>query len=144
MIMNDTTRNIGCSLTMLPFLLGVFAASEASAAVFKTDFNGDGYEDLAVASPGKDIGGVNAAGEVTVIYGTASGINGNRQAWNQNTALGDTPEQYDSFGTVLAVGDFDGNGYDDLAVGVPNEDFPGKSGAGAVHVIYGYGSGLQA
>jgi len=33
--------------------------------------------------------------------------------------------------------DFDGDGFDDLVVGVPMENVDGKADAGAVHVIYG-------
>jgi hypothetical protein len=41
----------------------------------------------------------------------------------------------DKFGSALAVGDFNGDGAPDLAVGVPGED----NGAGAVHIFYGGG-----
>ena len=37
----------------------------------------------------------------------------------------------------VAHGDFNGDGYDDLAIGVPNEEVNGFAEAGAVNVIYG-------
>ncbi|MDH3959019.1 MAG: integrin alpha, partial [Actinomycetota bacterium] len=40
--------------------------------------------------------------------------------------------------------DFDGDGYADLAVGVPGEDLRGKLNAGAVQVLYGSASGPTA
>jgi hypothetical protein len=42
----------------------------------------------------------------------------------------------------LAAGDFNGDGRNDLAVGVRDEDIDDVTNAGAVNVIYGYGSGL--
>jgi FG-GAP repeat len=45
-------------------------------------------------------------------------------------------------------GDFNGDGFDDLAIGVPGEDVVTAAGtiptAGAVNVIYGSSSGLSA
>ena len=40
--------------------------------------------------------------------------------------------------------DFNGDGYGDLAVGVPNESINGKANAGSVNVVYGSASGLSA
>ena len=40
------------------------------------------------------------------------------------------------------VADFNGDGIDDLAVGVPGEDIGGTTNAGAVNIIYGSESGL--
>src|SRR5690242_20376564 len=47
--------------------------------------------------------------------------------------------------TMLSVnGDFNGDGFDDLAVGLPSESVDGIIQAGAVDVIYGSRSGLTA
>jgi len=40
-------------------------------------------------------------------------------------------------------GDFNGDGFMDLAIGVPFEDINGKVDAGAVNVIYGSAQGLH-
>ena len=42
------------------------------------------------------------------------------------------------FGRILAVGDLDGDGHDDLAVGVPSDGLSEE----VVNVIYGSASGL--
>jgi hypothetical protein len=49
----------------------------------------------------------------------------------------DSPNEGDALGTALATGDFDGNGVDDLAIGVPHEGLGAATDAGVVTVLYG-------
>ncbi len=66
-----------------------------------------------------------------------------RQIWTQNSpVIEDDGEPDDRFGEVLAAGDFDDDGCDDLAIGVPREDFDAGLSVGAVHVLYGSELGL--
>ena len=58
-----------------------------------------------------------------------------------------TPVNVDSAAAVPRTAmpfDFDGDGYADLAVGVPGEDLRGKRDAGAVQVLYGSATGPTA
>ncbi|MGH9169087.1 MAG: FG-GAP repeat protein, partial [Acidimicrobiia bacterium] len=57
--------------------------------------------------------------------------------------IADASEASDNFGASLAWGDFDGDGYDDLAAGISGENPSGVAGAGAVAVLYGSGTGLS-
>jgi hypothetical protein len=67
------------------------------------DFNADGYADLAIGSPFQAVNGQNAAGEVRVLYGSASGLQvSNRQSCVQGSN---------------GVGDFNHDGFADLAIG---------------------------
>jgi FG-GAP repeat len=119
-------------------------ASAGSGSV-RADFNGDGFTDLAVAVIGEDVGGVVDAGGVNVIYGSAGGptATGN-QFWSQDSpGIDEVAEEGDEFGRSLATGDFNGDGFADLAVGVPHEDRAGEDDGG-VHVIYGSATGLTS
>jgi hypothetical protein len=110
------------------------------------DFDGDGYGDLAVGVPGEGVGGHFQAGAVNVIYGSADGLTSQgSQVWHQDVpGIGGRSEESDRFGSALAWGDFDGDGYGDLAVGVPQETVGDVYRAGAVNVIYGSQDGLTA
>eukprot|EP00913_Durusdinium_trenchii_P035237 g32967.t1 len=113
------------------------------SAVFG-DFNGDGYDDLATGSPREDIGKVVDAGAINVIYGTYAGLaSSGDDDWQQNSyGIEDQAETGDRFGEALAAGDFNNDGYIDLAIGVPGESVNGAAEAGAVQVIYGSAGGL--
>ena len=150
------------SMVMLTFPLSFtnFITREAQAQTTETpiaDFNGDGFADLAIGVPGEDIGTIANAGAVNVIYGSSSsGLSStNNQFWSQNSAgIADSSEAHqglnggDTFGYSLAAGDFDNDGFSDLAIGVPYEQI-GTGGSaiavnGAVNVIYGSSSGLTS
>jgi len=148
---------ITSTLTAIGVPAAAQAASNAAAATSNAerspmgDFNDDGYRDLAVGVPREDVNGDDNAGAVQVIYGTADGLNGDHpiddQFWTQDS--GGVPgitEPGDQFGQALAWGDFDLDGFSDLAIGVPFEDLATSSSpnkdAGVVHVLYGSVAGL--
>jgi hypothetical protein len=106
------------------------------------DFDGDGHNDLATGIPHEDVGRVADAGTVLVRYGTGYGLWGRTETWNGRNIDGLSVATDDQFGASLTVGDFDGNGVDDLAIGVPNRDVSGIRDAGAVAVVYGYRRGM--
>ncbi|HEX2060870.1 MAG TPA: hypothetical protein VHK90_09010 [Thermoanaerobaculia bacterium] len=123
-------------------LLLVFAlAVPLLAAPRKADFNGDGFDDLAVGAPLEDDGAVADSGGINIMYGTLGGLPTGSDYWDQTLIgiAGVVNQPGDLFGRSLAWGDFNGDGFDDIAVGVP-----GKNGdTGAVIVVYGSAIGID-
>jgi hypothetical protein len=130
-------------------VLGVIVAwgPSSSAAVSEPscDFNGDGYSDLTIPTPREDLSGSRDAGGVGVLYGSASGPSTEDDLFLSQATAGvvGNPETGDLFGNAVTCGDFDADGYQDIAVGVPGESIGNKAEAGIVVVVRGGPSGLR-
>lgn len=111
-----------------------------------SDFNGDGYSDLAMGVPREDVEGLHDVGAINVLYGSATGLTSEEnQLWHQDVpGVPELGELSDLWGFALAAADFDGDGYDDLAVGAPFEDGGLEANTGAVTVLFGSGAGLSS
>jgi hypothetical protein len=110
------------------------------------DFNGDGYDDLAVGSPGAAVGSLSSAGKVHVLYGSATGLTaaGDQMFHQNSTGISGSAHAWTFFAERLTTGDFDCNGSDDLVVGSPRATVGGHYEAGIVHVLYGTTGGLSS
>ena len=85
-----------------------------------SDFNGDGYADLAIGVRQDGFG----AGSVNVLYGSATGLSATGdQSWTLASSgfpsSGFLSNYY--FGRTLASGDFNDDGFVDLAVSADKE-----------------------
>ncbi len=109
------------------------------------DFDGSGHDDLAIGARGDTVNSLNAAGAVNVIYGSSSGLTraGDDLFHRATPGVRAAPAANDNFGHVLAAGDFDNNGFDELAIGVPYDDVGDAPNAGSVHVLQGSAGGLK-
>lgn len=111
------------------------------------DFDGDGVDDLAVGAPGYTntlSAGVDSEGVVVVFHGATGFAAGTPRTAATLLAGG---KRIAFFGEALGVGDFNGDGIDDLAVGAQRFDAPRLGGgsdvrqAGAVFVFHGASPG---
>ena len=115
-------------------------------SVVSGNFNGDGYDDLAIA----DLTEIDTqtkglhAGAVWIFSGGPDGLQiDSVQHINQSTAgVPGSSEESDDFGGTLAAGDITGDGKDDLAIGVPNESLGSATATGGVIVLKGSSTGI--
>ncbi|RKH92608.1 FG-GAP repeat protein, partial [Corallococcus sp. AB038B] len=89
----------------------------------------------------ESVGAVVGAGIVHVLHGAPGGLSTAReQRWSQvGSTVEEGAELQDAFGSRLSSGDYDGDGFVDLAVGVPYEDVGSATDSGAVQVLYSAG-----
>ena len=132
----------------LALVIGIGSPAGAAAdRAMPSDFNGDGYADLAIGVPMEGLGPrAPYAGAVNVIYGSSAGLTAiGDQFWTQaSPGIKGVAADGGFFGWVLASGDFDRDGYADLAIGAPEDAVGDVGSAGAVNVLYGSATGLSA
>lgn len=99
------------------------------------DVDGDGFDDVAVGAPGDSLAEL-AVGSVRVFHGPHSGTH----LRGDEDVLIVGEEQGDAIGWDIApMGDLDGDGYDDYAVGGSDSHHGSPTGTPSVYVVHGPG-----
>jgi uncharacterized lipoprotein YddW (UPF0748 family) len=106
------------------------------------DLNADGYADVVIGSSMAAPASRDGAGIVYAFYGSATAstitlidLTYPDGTYGEVRIFGGTA--HEQFGTALACGDVNGDGYDDIIGGSPNASPAGRANAGAAYVIYG-------
>jgi FG-GAP repeat/FG-GAP-like repeat len=106
------------------------------AAALVGDLDSDGTDDLLVGAP-RDDDGQAQAGALWVLFLNPDGsVRETRKISNTKGGLGNVLHENDHFGSsVAALGDVDGDGVPDAAVGIPEADLD-EPHAGAVRILF--------
>lgn len=105
-----------------------------------SDFNGDGYADLAVGVPDGTVAGQAKAGYVNVVWGGPSGVgaHGSIRVSQATAEVPGSPEAGDRFGASVALVDLNGDSVAELLAGAPGEDVTDRgTDAGMVIAVGG-------
>jgi hypothetical protein len=116
-----------------------FGASLATGRI-----DGDRYADLVIGVPGDGFSGLESAGAVTILYGSASGpAEAGNELWTRDVAgVPGRAATGDLFGSSVAVVDFSGDGFSDVVVGAPLDDLGRLVDSGSTTMLRGSAGGV--
>ena len=136
----DSTVEINDSTTNGPVIIATDNFGNSIENI--GDLNGDGVNEIAVGAQ-KDDGSGTARGAVYIMHMNTDGSIDSTVEINSSTTNGPTLSDEDYFGSSIAnIGDLDGNGVDDIAVGAQRDDMDengdddGGTNRGALHILF--------
>jgi hypothetical protein len=136
----EVGQPVGTTFTMetiaVPMVPGTTLGPSLALAVGDFDHDAHNDDDLVVGVPGDSLS-IDNAGAVFAFSRASGG------SWSLVATIRQGHDGYigiseagDHFGAALAVGDFNHNGLDDLAIGIPGEMTLGEAGSGTAYIVY--------
>lgn len=143
-------RRSGALLAAMAVMATLVAAPAGGAAApVEGDVDGDGYAELLVGSPLDKVGRKGWAGSFSLLYGSRTGVSNHDQRWHRDVpgvrgvAVG-TPDDEQQcclgwFGGAVSYGDFNGDGYADVAATAAANPARGgyRAQPAGINVLYG-------
>ncbi|WP_167482441.1 Ig-like domain-containing protein [Leptospira yasudae] len=114
------------------------SSDEFGRSVSLGDINADGYADLVVGAPLYSVGAANRGAAYVFHSSGAAGITISFSLFASTKIIGAAAG--DKFGSSIATGDINGDGFTDLIVGAPTYSV-GFANRGATYVFHSNGSG---
>lgn len=131
---SSLAATVSVTSTANTILQGANAGDRFGTDLKVADLDGNGSVEVFASSPQHSPAGLAAAGSVTGFEVTSSWI-GNYSALTADYRL--KGSQNGDAVSSFAVGDFDNDGFDDLAVGATGRDSTSYSNVGAVQLVFG-------
>jgi gliding motility-associated-like protein len=133
----SSAKIVGSSLTNFSNTQTVSGPQFGKRIALLGDYDGDGVNDIVVGCDQDKSGSTTATGSIFVITLTKAGAV--KKSYKIDTKFGNFTgylSNGDNFGSaVCGIGDYDGDGYLDVAVGAANTSDGAKTNSGAVYLI---------
>lgn len=112
------------------------------------DINDDGFDDLLIGAPGAAVAAEPQVGRAYLVFGTNGGFPQNLDVSALNGSngfvLNGVMAASRSGDVVSNVGDFNGDGFNDLLVGAGNASIDGRAAAGQAYLLFGSDLGFAS
>ena len=126
-------------------IYGESSGDRLGSSLTSADVNGDGYDDLVLGAPSASHGGIGDAGKTYVIYGGPS----LPASIDLSQGTGDVALQIwgggisHFLGEAIDHGDFNGDGYEDLAVSAIGASLGARVRCGITYIVLGEGGAFS-
>jgi hypothetical protein len=120
---------------------GRYSDDSIGEYIASSDVNGDGYDEILMGVRDESNSG---AGGVYVVYGQSAEFSGNTPMSGSNVFFRGETAENNAYYPSPAVGDLNGDGYDELVIGASHRSPNSVSTAGTLYIVYGQATNFSA